>query len=185
MIHICVNVCVYIWRIWYIVCKRNTASTENIILNCDSEICRIMPRVWPHQAISWTNAELSVRSNGINLKAISLDIPPPSITILAWQLLFQISFKSPRGWWVNSLRLSYAYIVYIYASVNLPSLILIMACNLVGAKPLSNQCGYIVNLTLRNKLQWNLNKNYTSSFKKMNFKMSSGKRQPFCLGLNV
>ena len=34
-----------------------------------------------------------------------------------------------------------------------------MACRLAGSKPLSDQCWNIVNLTLRNKLQWNLNRN--------------------------
>ena len=36
-----------------------------------------------------------------------------------------------------------------------------MSCRLAGAKPLSeNQCWNIVNWTLRNKLQWNVNKNF-------------------------
>ena len=47
-----------------------------------------------------------------------------------------------------------------------------------------NQCWNIVNWTLRNKLQWNLNRNSYISFKKMHFKMPSGKWRPFCLGLN-
>ena len=34
-----------------------------------------------------------------------------------------------------------------------------MACRLVGAKPLSDQCWNIVNWNLRNKLQWNLKRN--------------------------
>ena len=33
------------------------------------------------------------------------------------------------------------------------------ACRLFGAKPLSKPCWVIVNWTLRNKLQWNLNQN--------------------------
>ena len=37
----------------------------------------------------------------------------------------------------------------------------------------------------RNKLQWNFNRNANISFKKMEFKMSSAKWRPFCLGLNV
>ena len=36
-----------------------------------------------------------------------------------------------------------------------------------------------------NKLQWNLNRNHTFPFKKINLKMSSGKWRPSCLGLNV
>ena len=38
---------------------------------------------------------------------------------------------------------------------------------------------------LGNKLQWNCNRNYAFSFKKMLLKMSSGKWRPSYLGLNV
>ena len=49
-----------------------------------------------------------------------------------------------------------------------------------------NQCWNIVNWTLGNKLQWNLNWNtYIFSFTKMHLKLSSAKWQPFCLCLNV
>ena len=49
-----------------------------------------------------------------------------------------------------------------------------------------NQCWNIVNWTLRNKLQWDLNRNsLTFSSEKMRSKVSSVKRQPFCLSLNV
>ena len=37
----------------------------------------------------------------------------------------------------------------------------IMACRLVGAKPLSKKCGLIVNCTFWNKCKWNLNWNTT------------------------
>ena len=43
----------------------------------------------------------------------------------------------------------------------------------------------IINSDLRNKLSEILSRIYTFSFKKMHFKMSSGKWRPFCLGLNV
>ena len=39
------------------------------------------------------------------------------------------------------------------------ALVQIMTCRLFSAKPLSNPCWVIVNWTLRNKLQWNLNQN--------------------------
>ena len=48
-----------------------------------------------------------------------------------------------------------------------------------------NQCWDFVNWTLRNKLSEYLIKLYTFEFKKMHFKMSSGKWRPFCLSLNV
>ena len=42
-----------------------------------------------------------------------------------------------------------------------------------------NQCWNIVNWTLRNKLQWNSNRNSKFSFKKTHLKMSPGKWRPF------
>ena len=41
-----------------------------------------------------------------------------------------------------------------------------------------NQCWLIVNWTLRNKLQWDLNQNTSFSFMKMALKMSSAKWRP-------
>ena len=60
-----------------------------------------------------------------------------------------------------------------------------MACRLAGAKPLSGPMLEYFNWTLRNKLQWNLNRNSLIFIKKMYLKMSSGNLRPFCLGLNV
>ena len=61
-----------------------------------------------------------------------------------------------------------------------------MACRLVGAKPLSEQCWNIVNWNLRNKLQWIFFiEIQIFSFKKMRLKVSSAEWRPFCLGLNV
>ena len=48
-----------------------------------------------------------------------------------------------------------------------------------------NQCWNIVNWTIGNKFQWNINRNDTFSFKKIHLKMLPGKWRPFCLGLNV
>ena len=48
-----------------------------------------------------------------------------------------------------------------------------------------NQWWNIVNWTLRNKLQWNLNRNLKFSFKKIRLKVSSAKWRLFFLGLNV
>ena len=39
------------------------------------------------------------------------------------------------------------------------ALVQIMYCRLVGAKPLSNQCWNVDNLTFGNKLQWDFNRN--------------------------
>ena len=43
-----------------------------------------------------------------------------------------------------------------------------------------NQCWWIVNCTLGNKLQWNRNQNARILIDKMRVKMSSVKRWPFC-----
>ena len=45
-----------------------------------------------------------------------------------------------------------------------------------------NQCWFIVNWTLRNKLQWNFIKIQNFSFRKMHLKISSVKLRPFCSG---
>ena len=58
---------------------------------------------------------------------------------------------------VNSMRPSDAYMCH----KTKPPLGQIMACRLIGAKPLPevlNQCWFIVNWTLRNKHQWNSNR---------------------------
>ena len=47
-----------------------------------------------------------------------------------------------------------------------------------------NQCWHVVNFTIRNTSQSNFNRN-SYIFKKMHFKMSSGKWRPFCLVHNV
>ena len=54
---------------------------------------------------------------------------------------------------------------------------------IIGSAPSHylNQCCNIV----RNKLQWNFHQIKTFSLKKMRSKVSSGKRRPSCLGLNV
>ena len=81
---------------------------------------------------------------------------------------------------VNSLRVSDAYM----RRQTMPSLVQIMACCLVVAKPLSEPMLDIVNYTLGNKLLWNFNRNpYCHSRNRL--KMPSGKCWPFCFGLNV
>ena len=59
------------------------------------------------------------------------------------------------------------------------------ACPYTKPSHYVNQCWIIVNWTLRNKLQWNLNRNSNIFIEKMRWKVSSAKRRPFCLGLNV
>ena len=63
-----------------------------------------------HQANTWTNVDLSsVRSSDNLLKIIPPERPQPSINKSCWKLnyLSKISFKSPRGHWVNIDCLTY------------------------------------------------------------------------------
>ena len=58
-----------------------------------------------------------------------------------------------------------------------------MACRLVGAKPLSEQMQLIRPLgTNFSEISIEI---HTVSIKKLHLKLSSAKRQPFCLGINV
>ena len=76
--------------------------------------------------------------------------------------------------------------VRIYASVNLPSLVQIMVCRLVrGQAIISTNAGILLIEPLGTKFSEILIEIVTFSFKKMQLKMSYGKRRPFCLGLNV
>ena len=66
---------------------------------------------WRHQAFTWTNFDLSsVRSFDIHMRAISLEIPQPSISKIRLKINY-ISFKFPRGQWVKSLWRQYACII--------------------------------------------------------------------------
>ena len=47
----------------------------------NAEICIKKGTGWQHQAIIWTNVDLKIlRSSGIDLRAISWEMPQPSIT---------------------------------------------------------------------------------------------------------
>ena len=61
-----------------------------------------------------------------------------------------------------------------------------MACGLVGAKPLLNQCWNIVNSKLRNKLQWNKKRNsyifvQENAFENVVCEMAAILSQPQCV----
>ena len=61
---------------------------------------------WRHQAITWTNVDLSsVRSRDIHLRKISQSIPHPSSTEITLKITYlKIPFKSHRGQWVKGTR---------------------------------------------------------------------------------
>ena len=61
-----------------------------------------------------------------------------------------------------------------------------MICRLIGAKPLSEQCWNIVNWTIGNKLQWNLNRNLyiviqENAFEIVVWKMAAILSRPQCV----
>ena len=43
---------------------------------------------WRHQAITWTNVDLSLRSSDVHLRAISLEISQPSVTNISLKIIF-------------------------------------------------------------------------------------------------
>ena len=56
---------------------------------------------WRHQAVTWTNVDLSpVRSSGIHLIAISQKIPQPPIFELVWKIIYLKFCSNQRGQWV-------------------------------------------------------------------------------------
>ena len=65
-----------------------------------------------HQAITWTNVDLSsVRSRDILLRAISQQVSQPSITVFGLKSTpSKSSLKSPRPQWVNSKKLDITHI---------------------------------------------------------------------------
>ena len=98
-----------------------------------------------------------------------------------------IAVTSSKSQWVNHclpftpLRPRDAYM----HQWTMPSLVEIMACRLLGAKPLSepmltySQLGHKKQNSVKHQSQFNV------SFRKMRLKMLSGKWRSFCLGLNV
>ena len=61
---------------------------------------------WRHQAITWNNVDWSsMKSIDIHNRAISQEMPQPSITKICLNYMSKISFKFPRGQWVNIIVL--------------------------------------------------------------------------------
>ena len=89
---------------------------------------------------------------------------------LRWRLgTDQATSHYLNQWWIDYRR--------IYASLGLNELM---------SSHYLNQCWFIVNCTLRNRFQSNLNQNKTVSIQWNELEnMTSAKWQPFCLQLNV
>ena len=79
----------------------------------------------------------------------------PSVINILLSLWFVEGYLLPREIHVNSLRPSDAYI---HQQTQSPP-VQIMVCRLFAPSHYPNQCGYIVNWTNGNKLQWNFNGN--------------------------
>ena len=52
---------------------------------------------WRHQAITWANLDLSVRSSDINLRAIWQEIPQASIIWISWKISY-LGFTKLYQW---------------------------------------------------------------------------------------
>ena len=82
--------------------------------------------------------------------------------------------------WIEMRRLS------LYASVSLPSMVELMACRLVGTKPLSKPTLGYCQLDTEGQIPVNFQSKYTTFHsRKCICKISSAKWRPFCLGLDV
>ena len=58
---------------------------------------------WRHQAITWTNVDLSsLRPSDVHLRAISLEILQPSVTKISFKIIFQTFYWNLPG--ANELR---------------------------------------------------------------------------------
>ena len=89
----------------------------------------------------WVNVVWSASSNYLNQFWVIAHYTPRNKSPWKWKLNQDISSSSPSAAYMRQ-RIGWA-------------LLHIMACRLLGAKPLPNQSWLIVNWTLRNKLQWN------------------------------
>ena len=64
-----------------------------------------MDGAWRHQAITRTNADWSsVKSSDIHIRAISQEMPQPSITKIHLKIISKILFQFPRGQWVKKIK---------------------------------------------------------------------------------
>ena len=88
-------------------------------------------------------------------------------------------------WWRTHWLTHWGRVTYLYASVNYPSLVQIMACAWTAPSHYLNQYWNVADCTLRNKLQWSFIRNSNIFIKKMHLKMSYAKWRSFCLGLNM
>ena len=89
--------------------------------------------------------------------------------------------KQPLMWDINSLRPSDAYMRQWISHQWLRQWLRAWS----APSHYLNQWQNIVNWTLKNKIQWNFNRNSYIFIHENAFENMSGKWQPFCLGLNV
>ena len=71
-----------IFPTWHVSCiaSQSEAKFENF--------CQLMV-AWGHQAITWTNVDWSsVKSSDIHIRAISQEMPQPSITKICFKIIY-------------------------------------------------------------------------------------------------
>ena len=73
---------------------------------------------WWHQAITWTNDDLSVRSSDIRLRAISQEMPQPSVTTISLEISYPNFHSNLPG--ANKL-IRYAFIQEILQKISIMS----------------------------------------------------------------
>ena len=119
---------------------------------------------WRHQAITWTNVDLSsVRSSGIHLSAILHEMPQPSVTEISLKITYLNFCSNLPGTNDNSLRPSGA--IWLYGTWS--SLVKGMACCLTAPSHYLNQCPLIDNKIRRNNFSETWIKIQICSFQKM------------------
>ena len=127
---------------------------------------------WWHQTITWTNVDWSsLKSSDIHIRAISQEMPEPSITKISLKIIYLKFYSNLPG--ANELKTT--------KSVERG-----MLHNAASHDP--SQYWLIVNWTLRNIIQWNLNQNITifkKIFKEISLKMLTANWLSFCLGPNM
>ena len=112
---------------------------------------------WRYQAITWPNVDLSVvKSNDIHLRAISQEIPQPSITKLSLIITYGKFHWNLPG--TNEFT-HFPLEPHICASESGQHWFRQWLVAYSAPSHYLKQCWVIVNWTLRNKLQWNFNQN--------------------------
>ena len=92
MCHLSENITTSFTKVFLLFCIWNVNLLYDAICHQDTTVSSLIQH-W-HQAITWTNVDLSsVRSSGIHLSAISTEIPQPSVTEISSKITY-LNFHS-------------------------------------------------------------------------------------------